>query len=145
MDLFENMRDLDLRQKAKDALEANEETIADLNATQMAAGLRSDGTEILPSYADLTILLKSEKAGLSGVSDHVTLYDEGDHYRELYADVVGDELEVGSRDEKSDDLDFKYSTQRGSIYGLNEDSREELVESRLRGDFLELIHEHTGL
>lgn len=145
LDLLETLEQVNIKALAVETIEEKAEVMADMNAEQLAQGIRSDGSEILPSYKPLTIEIKSEKSGLAGVTNRVTLYDEGDHYRGLYTEVQGDELIQGSRDPKSEKLDKKYSTAKGSIYGLTEDNQEELVESHLRGSFYEKIHEITGL
>ncbi len=139
------LESVDIPRAASATIERNEEVIADLNATQMSQGKRSDGSEILPSYRPMTVDLKMKKSGLAGVTDRVTLFDKGDHYRGLYAKVKGLDIEYGSADQKSEKLQDKYDTARGSIYGLNLDSRDELVEGHLRSDFQNDIEKQTGL
>jgi hypothetical protein len=63
----------------------------------------------------------------------------------LYAKVMGRELEFGSKDEKSEKLEKKYATAKGALYGLTEDSRDELVESHLRPEWMKDISGKTGL
>lgn len=145
LEILQVLKGLDVEAIAISTIEENEKAMADLNAEQLARGLRADGSEILPSYADLTIELKSEKSGLAGVTDHVTLYDTGDHYAGLYADVQGDEIEQGSHDEKSASLQKKYSTKKGSIYGLTADSREELITGPVGASWKKKIESATGL
>ena len=118
LDLLETLHGVNIAATAAETIEEKGEVMADLNAEQLAQGLRSDGTEILPDYAPLTVELKKEKSGLAAVTDHVTLYDTGSFYRQLVAEVQGDAIIYDSRDEKADDLDEKYSTAKGSIYGL---------------------------
>lgn len=136
---------VDLDHLAKQTLEKNKEVIADLIATQLSQGIRSDGTEILPSYAPLTIEIKKTKSGLAGVTDRVTLYDTGEHYKELYAEVKGDDLVTGSLVEYSDALEKKYDTSKASVHKLTEDSKEELVVGYLQADCYDLLHQQTGL
>ena len=145
LDLVDNLNRVNVKDIAEETIRGRREIIADINASQMARGKRSDGSDILPSYSELTISLKKEKSGLAGVTDHVTLFDTGAHYRALYADIRGDEIEYGSHDEKSGKLQKKYDTSRGSIYGLDNDSREDLVEGFLRSDFETEIEKITGL
>lgn len=144
LELQESIRSINLNDIAARSIEDNRESIADMNAAQMAQGLRADGSEILPYYADLTISMKKKRSGLSGVFDHVTLYNTGAHYAGLYAEVKGDEIEYGSRDEKSEALQKKYSTAKGSIYGLTTDSKEELAPAFKRSFFAE-YERQTGL
>jgi hypothetical protein len=142
IELLEAMKGLDVLAIAEAAVAENVELIADLNATQLSQGLRADGSELLPSYADATVAAKR----LAGkVSDHVTLLDTGAFYRGLYAAVQGEQVEYGSRDSKADKLQEKYSTSKGSIFGLNEDSREDLIESGLGASWQKGVEKVTGL
>jgi hypothetical protein len=142
LELLDNLTKMDIEDLAGAALKDNAEVIADLNALQMNQGFRADGTEILPSYTPLTVFLKKEKGQ---VTDHVTLRDTGDFQSELYAEVEGQTIEYGSRDSKSEKLEDKYSTAKGSIFGLTEDSRDELINQHLEEDFLNKVREGTGL
>ena len=145
LEILQVLQQLDVEAIAISTLEESEKAMADLNAEQMAKGLRADGSEILPSYSDLTIELKSEKSGLAGVTDRVTLYDTGEHYKQLYANVQGDEIEWGSRDEKSAKLQKKYDTAKGSVYGLTSDSRDELINGPVGTSWKNKIETQTGL
>jgi diphthamide synthase (EF-2-diphthine--ammonia ligase) len=124
-----------------ETLRENEKVMADLNASQMAQGKRATGTDIRPDYKPLTIALKEGKFGLAGVTDHVTLYNTGSHYQKLYAEVEGDEIEYGSKDSKSESLQEKY----GAIYGLTDDSLDDLVEGHVRSDYVKKISDQLGL
>lgn len=141
-DILNTISSLDLETIVDDTLKENTEHIADLNASQLAKGLRADDSEISPPYADATVFEKERKSGLAGVTDHVTLYDTGDHYREMYAAVVGRAVEYGSKDEKSEKLQKKYGNK---IYGLSTDSKEELEVQYTRPTFQRKVEEQTGL
>lgn len=145
LDLLENLEALNIKQIAIDTIQKNKEVMADLVATQLSQGVRSDGSEILPSYTPLTIELKKQKSGLAGVTDRVTLFDTGEHYKELYVEVKGEDMEYGSRVEYSGDLEKKYGTSKGSVHKLTEDSREELMAGYLENDFYGKVSEQTGL
>jgi hypothetical protein len=149
LDLLENLEALDPEAVAIEVLEENTNVMADLIAGQLAQGLRSDGSEILPSYAPLTIELKKNKSGLAGVTDHVTLFDTGSHYEKLYTEVKGDELEYGSKDNKSAGLQEKYDrkgkSSKGSIYGLTEDSKDDLTGGHTEPQWQKKIEAKTGL
>ena len=144
-EILDALKSLDLEAIARESLEENAEVMADLNAEQLARGLRADGSEILPLYKPLTIEIKQTKSGLAAVTDHVTLFDTGSHYRELYAEVQGDEIEYGSRDEKSAKLQKKYSTSKGPIYGLTTDSKDELMNGPVAKSWRNKIESLTGL
>lgn len=145
LEVLENLEQVNIKQIAVDSFNEVKEIAADLNATQLSQGVRSDGSELLPSYAPLTIELKKQKSGLASVTDHVTLFDTGEFYRELYAEAQGDDIEYGSKNEKAEKLNKKYSTRRGSIFGLDDDTSDDLVEGHLKPTFYDNAHEATGL
>lgn len=145
MDLLENIEALDIPAICSGVLQDNEEVIADLNATQLSQGLRSDGSKITPEYAELTVMLKEGKSGLAGITDRVTLFDKGDYYGGLYAEVKGQELLQGSTDPKADDLEKKYATRKGRLTALNTDSSDELANGFLSPQFKNRIESDTGL
>lgn len=145
LEVLANLKGLDIEGIASQTVADNVEVIADLNATQLSEGFRADGSATLPSYSERTIELKKQRSGLSGVTDRVTLYDTGDFYRGLYAAVQGEDVEYGSTDTKADKLQDRYSTAKGSIFGLNDDSRDELITGYLLPDWQKKIEEATGL
>ena len=145
LEVLENIQKLNVTEAASQTVADSVELIADLNATQLSQGRRSDGSETKPDYTDFTIEQKSQKSGLSGVFDRVTLYDTGAFYRGLYATVQGEDVTIGSTDPKEPSLEKKYSTQKGSIFGLNEDSKEELITGHLQSKWENKVAEITGL
>ena len=145
LQVLANVRKLDILQTADDTINENSEVFADLIATQMAHGVRSDGSDILPSYKPLTIEMKQGRSGLAGVTDRVTLFDQGNFYRGLFVKAIGLDIEYGSRDWKLEKLDKKYSTRRGSIVKPTEESKEEIITGFLQPQFYEKAHAITGL
>lgn len=85
----------------------------------MSLGRRADGTEITPTYSDLTIMLKDEKGQ---ESRWVTLRDKGDFWNDMFVDVGSESYEVGSADAKAAKLEKKYGKK---IFGLTKESRSE--------------------
>lgn len=145
LDMLNNLRAFDPAATAVTTIVMNKEVAADLMAEQLAQGIRSNATQIKPDYKPLTIEIKeTEGVGLGAITDRVTLYMHGDHYRQLYADVKGDEIEYGSRDWKSAKLEKKYGTKRGPIYGLTPDSRD-TFKGVLSKDWRILVEKATGL
>jgi hypothetical protein len=143
MDLLEILQELNVQDQAVSALSDHEEDIATQIAGQLSAGVNGDGSEIVPEYAFLTVQLKQGKPGLSGVTDRVTLFDTGSHYRELYAEVEKTgEVETGSRDEKSLDLQAKYGE---GIYQPGETARQNVIDEGLAETWQGKITEATGL
>ncbi|MES2620574.1 MAG: hypothetical protein V4615_06970 [Bacteroidota bacterium] len=141
-DLLKNLEALDLERLASQTLKEHEHVIADLNATQLSQGLKSDGTKLTPGYAATTIQRKKRKGQ---VTDRVTLDDTHQHYQGLYAKVDGQDIEYGSKVEYGQYLENRYNKGNAQIYGLNEDSREDLVNGFVEGAFLSKLHEQTGL
>ncbi|WP_430897633.1 MULTISPECIES: hypothetical protein [unclassified Paraflavitalea] len=139
LQILSDLSSIDVEHLAELSLIENESVMADLNAEQMARGLRPDNSEITPTYSDLTIELKQGRPGLSGITDRVTLYETGEHYKKLYAEIKGSEYEMGSKDLKSEKLQKKY----GKIYGLSDDSKETLVSGPLYKSWKENVEKLT--
>jgi hypothetical protein len=138
LELLNAMQQVSVLAVAEQSVSQTIDVIPDFNATQLAQGLRADGSRILPDYKPLTIEIKKLKGQ---ETSFVNLKDTGAHYRKLYADLKGDVIEYGSRDEKSDALQKKY----GRIYGLNSDSQDEYVEGFLRPSWQNNYASLTGL
>jgi len=95
--------------------------IVELNKSQIADGRKPDGTEISRTdtgakYRPYTIEVKKTKSGLSGVYDHVTLYDTGAFYEGIAAKVGSTEIEVIGNDSKTE----KLLSEWGNVFGLTD-------------------------
>lgn len=122
MTLHEMQRRLKGFELMHEVQEAIIETSSDmivLNQGQMSLGKRSDGTEITPTYSDLTIMLKDEKGQ---ESRWVTLKDTGSFWSDMFVDVGNGSYEVGSSDAKAQSLEKKYGKK---IFGLTKESKSE--------------------
>ncbi|MEG1738677.1 MAG: hypothetical protein RR137_08970 [Odoribacter sp.] len=84
----------------------------------MIHGRRADESDITPEYKYFTRLAKIDKGRNPDV---VTLYDTGEFYAKMFADIGSDEIEIDSIDCKSNDLKEKYGE---DIFGLSNDSME---------------------
>lgn len=143
LDLLETLQALDINDQAVSSLVIHEEDIANQIAGQLSAGVNGDGSEIGPEYAFLTVQLKKGKPGLSGVTDRVTLFDKGDHYKELFAEVEkSGVIETGSHDEKSLELQAKYGDE---IYMPGETARQNVIDEGLRETWEHKVSNATGL
>lgn len=140
--MLSRVKAFDASKAAISAIIETKETIADLNVEQMNKGLRSDGSEILPSYTALTIEIKKEKGQ---PTDRVTLQDTGDFYRGVYVDVEGDKITSFSSDEKAAKLNKKYSKAKGNIFGLSNPFKREYLNEKLRPKFKARVFAGTGL
>lgn len=96
----------------------------------MIAGIRADGTEILPTYTDLTIQIKQEKGQ---PTDRVTLRDTGDFQNQVTTTVTDEFVTTDSTDEKSEKLQKKYGEK---IFGLSEKYKAEYIRESLNPAFL---------
>jgi hypothetical protein len=112
------------------SLEQTKETIADLNVEQMISGIRSDSSDILPTYKDITIYLKKQKRQ---PTDRVTLRDTGEFQRLTYVRVTDTSVIIDSSDEKSDKLQKKYGKK---IFGLSDNFKSEYIREKLNPAFL---------
>lgn len=140
--LRRRVESLNIEQVARESINETKEVIADLNAEQMFRGLRADGSEITPSYSELTVQIKKMKGQ---VFDHVTLRDTGAFQQAMFVRVSGLQVITGSSDLKSPKLERKYSKAKGSIFGLSEKFRAEYLRESLRPTFQQRITNLTGL
>lgn len=102
-------------------IDETKEDIANLVASQLAQGIRSDGSKITPEYTSFTIELKSGQPGLAGVTDRVTLYNEGNFYRGITAtNITPEKFDITSKDWKTKKLEDKYGT---AILGLSVENK----------------------
>lgn len=136
------LKSIDIEEICIETAKDSEEAMKDAMEDQLAHGLRADGKEITPPYTEFTIMLKEQKTGLSAVTDVVTLFDTGAHYSKLFARVKDTIIEFGSEDEKSKELQKKYTKE---IYGLNEESREAVIEDYMEPRYQAIVVRETGL
>lgn len=138
-DVNDRIQALDLRTKIPEILQETADAIADQQAEQMFAGERSDSTEILPDYTDLTIAIKKAKGQ---PTDRVTLRDTGSFQNKIKVAVKSDRFTVSSDDEKTAKLEKKYGK---NIFGLNTQHLEEYGREVFRPKLQQYIKETTGL
>lgn len=136
--LYSNIKGLDIWQIVTDIMEKDLGVfISDLNRKQMAdKGQRADGSKLTPDYANVTKEIKSDKSGLSGVYEHVTLYDTGELHKSIFTSVIGTNIILDSEDWKVDELTQKY----GEFLGLTDESIMKLKE-KFEPLFLDKVYE----
>ena len=105
--------------EVQDAVAETSGDIIVLNQGQMSLGRRADGTEITPTYSDLTIEIKEQKGQ---ENRWVTLRDTGAFWGDMFVDVGNNSYEVGSADAKAASLEKKYGKR---IFGLSKESKRE--------------------
>lgn len=140
-DLIKAVDNLDINKVSQEVIRDHKEDYTDLNREQMWEGLRSDNTLIKPPYAGLTIVEK-ERKGLP--FDRVTLFDEGDFQKAMATDVDGEDIITSSSDYKTADLQEKYDTSRGSIFGLNKKNTDTFAD-KIEEPFQKKIQNELGL
>ena len=113
------MKGFDIHQEVNEALIETSGAMITLNQGQMFIGVRADGTEITPTYSDLTIELKEQKGQ---PSDRVTLRDTGDFWDDMFVQINAEDFEMSSANEKTQKLEKKYGKK---IFGLTKESRRE--------------------
>ena len=102
-------------------LESLAKAIAETNADQMFAGLRSDDTEIEPAYKPFTVAIKKEKGQ---PTDRVTLKDTGEFHRSIFVKFEGDKIIIDSDNDLRDKLVEKYGA---TIFGLTKQNKQALI------------------
>lgn len=125
--LYTKWANIDFLDIAADTLLSMDDYTSGLNRIQLSKGLRDDGSALDPEYADSTKHIKSNKSGLAGVIEHVTLYDEGDFHKSIFSSIISNSLVMDSEDDKLGILIGKY----GDMLGLTKDSI-----SKLRAKFM---------
>lgn len=117
--LSRRLKSFELLAELQEAVIETSGEMITLNQGQMSLGKRADGTEITPTYSDLTIMLKDEKGQ---ESRWVTLKDTGSFWGDMFVDVNANSYSLSSADEKTQKLEKKYGNK---IFGLTKESKSE--------------------
>jgi hypothetical protein len=123
---------------AAQALEDNHEIAENLNASQLAQGLKSDGTEANFTYSPFTIATKKGKPGLAGVTDHLTNYNTGESYKGLYFKITGDQVEGGTTTDKEESISDRMD---GKAFLLDQDNKEIFIRQHVQKTFMQKIRD----
>jgi hypothetical protein len=108
-------------QTAESIIRAHSDDLADLQAAQLAKGIKSTGEEITPAYAPFTIQQKEKYGvGLGRVTSHVTAFSSGETYKLLQAKVNAGKYSIVADTYKYDLLEKRYGFK---LFGLTLDSR----------------------
>jgi hypothetical protein len=107
-----------------ESVKDNEHYIVDLNTEDQLfqQGIDSDGSQVGPGYAPLTITIKRQKGQ---PTDRVTLRDTGDFHKSFKISYGADSFAIMATDPKSRELEQKYGRE---IFGLTDDSVAEATE-----------------
>jgi len=117
--LHNDLKKVDLVGISYQIFEELETFIADLNRDQLAGkGVNSDNVD-LGVYRPFTIEMKEKKSGISGIVDHVTLFDTGAFHKSILSTVINDSLILDATDGKLSELESVWGS---NILGLTETS-----------------------
>jgi hypothetical protein len=122
------------------AFEDSAIALADAGRSQLEHGLNRFAEILQPYKSPWYANIKHAKNPLPGLGVP-DLKLTGAFHRGIYADVQGDRIVWGSRDEKSERLQKKYD----AIFGLNRDSKSAFIREHLRPAFNRQIEQATGL
>jgi hypothetical protein len=137
------LKAFDFHEELQTVVEENREVIADLQAEQLAKGVKSDGNEINPPYSPFTVEQKQKHGvGLGRITDHVTFYDTGEMYSLMRAEVSGDQYEITNSSFKFDKMK-KRSGER--VVGLNDSSKRTFAEEITIPNIKKVFKQKTGL
>jgi hypothetical protein len=124
------------------AINENGEFAADLNADQLAKGLKVDGTAANFTYSPFTIAVKRTKSGLASITSHLTNYDTGESYNKLYEKVVGKKVIFGTGTDKEADISDRMDNE---AFGLTPDNKEIFMKEKVRPDFVKRVRNFVNL
>lgn len=124
------------------AIKKNEDVLPDFVASQLAQGVMKDGEKSDFTYSPFTIAVKKTRSGLSSVTSHLTNYDTGESYRQLYAKVKNSEIEFGTTTDKEESISDRMD---GKAFGLTPDNKEEFVRQHVQQDFIKMIKDELKL
>lgn len=138
---FENLNGRE-GELAREAISDNSATAVDMVASQLAQGMMKDGARSDFSYAQFTIAVKRSMSGLAGVTDHLTNYNTGESYANLYMKVSGEEIEFGTSTDKEQSISDRM---HGKAFGLTPDNKEEFIRQHVQQSFVIKVREIVQL
>lgn len=118
-ELGRRLNKFNITKEVRESIIETSPAIVKLNQGQMFIGRRADGTELLPSYKDITIEIKKSKGQ---PYDRVTLRDTGAFWDSIKVDVSTDVFKINATDSKAKKLIKKYGVK---ILGLSKESKSE--------------------
>ena len=112
-DIIYDFKFVNTKQAVLRSFEKTEEVLLDAVAEQMSKGMTGDDKPIVSPYtgnayyAPSTVRYKKERGvGLGAVTDRITLFQTGRHYKGLYTRISGNAVVIGSN-VQYDDNGFK--------------------------------------
>ncbi len=124
---------------ASDVLAQNEQEIEQAQREQMLRGENNEGGVIgyyrNPSYADIKYRMNPGALGT------VDLKLTGEFQSKITASIIGGELVIDSFSANTEEIREAYP----KAFGLNAESKEQLITEHLKGDYKKKIEQATGL
>jgi hypothetical protein len=124
-----------------DSAMENENSIVDLNTSQLELGLTSEGNSIEPEYFDPEYTKYKKAIGKKAPGATPDLKLTGDFHSGFYAKKTQDWIEIHSTDYKEKQLRAKYSDE---IFGLTQNNLNELGQIILP-DLIKNIKNELGI
>jgi hypothetical protein len=154
LQMLENLENINVKAIAIETVADNTEEIAALNVDQLRHGLNSAGNLIgdIRPYKSAEYAFEKNQMNPEPGLGNPDLIKTGSFTSKIYAEAQGDKFIIDSTDEKTAKLEKKYNVGqndgdelRGRILGLDDESKETLVDEYLRPDFQQKYSEQSGL
>jgi hypothetical protein len=155
LEMLDNLEAVDVQAIAIETVQENTDEIVKLNVEQLRQGYNSAGVLIgdYRPYKNADYAFEKNQQNPEPGLGNPDLIHEGDFTRAFFAKTNGLIYEIGSTDAKADDLEKKYKMgggdtddgSSGNIFGLDNDSKQELQDDYLRPAFQDKYTKATGL
>lgn len=120
----------------------NQDKIEDLNKSQLERGIKSDESDIVNRITGRSTYSPNAKNASKGrIGKKYELFDTGEYYSKLKADVKSDFFQIVNTDSKDDKLSDEYGDE---IKGLTEESTL-ILQGIVRIDLEKLIKMRLGV
>lgn len=142
LDLLDNLKDLDVAEEARKAVNETAHHMADLNREQLAAGYDARGHKLTPHYSSKSYAVKKNAMNPEPGMWHPDLMLTGAFTESFKVSASGDDIEFEASDPKADDLLERYGD---DVLGLFDTQQEYYNERIFFPEFAGAIAEATGL
>lgn len=119
-----------------ESLKESEDLAVSLNTDSQlgSKGIDSTGSKLDGEYAPFTVAFKKQfgGAGFGKVTNHITLFGEGDFHGDFFLDAKKFPAKLDSKDSKRNQLASEWGE---NIFGLTNESLNELTETEVKPRF----------
>lgn len=142
--IINGLTSFNTKEEVEKIVNANGDTLAQLQRDQLSEGIDKDGNQRADTYAPSTIKKKEKYGeGLGAVTDRVTFYMTGELYNSLYfTDLNSDDFVITS---PLPTYGFMIDRITDDEYGLSPEKRLYFAEEKLLPQFSEKFKEITTL